>query len=76
MSELQTTVHCQAEVRRWEELQSCSADYIEKWNVILQYPACEIARLICSDLDGWGVALRQNSPWKMATYEDNGNGAF
>lgn len=57
------------EVHRWKLLNSCSSDYIERWNSILQNSSREIAHLICSDLDGWGVALRQNSPWKMATYE-------
>lgn len=58
-----------AEVRRWELLKSCSSDYIDRWDGILQKSSREISRLICSDLDGWGSALRQNSPWKMATYE-------
>jgi hypothetical protein len=26
-------------------------------------PAAELASQMCGDVDGWGPALRQNSPW-------------
>lgn len=58
-----------AEVCKWRMLESCSNDYISKWDDILQKTPEDIAQLICSDLDGWGTALRQNSPWKAAIYE-------
>ena len=40
-----------------------SADYIQRWSDILQMPVKSMAAAIVSDQDGWGNALRQNSPW-------------
>lgn len=53
-------------VHRWRTEGLCSQDYIEKWQALLQLAVPELARAMTSDLDGWGVALRQNSPWATA----------
>lgn len=50
-------------VRQWRERRLCSPDYISRWTQILELPTAELARAITSDLEGWGPALRQNSPW-------------
>jgi PHD/YefM family antitoxin component YafN of YafNO toxin-antitoxin module len=50
-------------VEQWRRQQLCSADYIDRWATILRLPTKEIAQALVSDHDGWGVALRQNSPW-------------
>lgn len=50
-------------VQRWRLEHLCSADYIDRWSEILDMPLQEMAASMVSDLDGWGVALRQNSPW-------------
>jgi len=52
-----------AEVERWKRDQLCSADYIERWTKILALSPAAMATTITSDADGWGSALRQNSPW-------------
>ena len=51
------------EVDRWEALGLCSHDYIGRWRNILALPATRLAEALVSDHDGWGTALRQNSPW-------------
>ena len=53
----------QAVVDRWRQERLCSADYIDRWSEILRLPAREMALRMVSDMDGWGAALRQNSPW-------------
>ena len=52
-----------AVVSRWSAEGLCSRDYIDRWEALLSLPARELATAIVSDLDGWGRALRQNSPW-------------
>ena len=52
-----------ATVQRWRDHDLCSADYIERWSALLSLPVREMAMAITSDADGWGTALRQNSPW-------------
>lgn len=54
------------EVRRWEEKQLCSPDYIERWSRWLALPVAQLAQTMCSDADGWGRAMRQNSPFAAA----------
>ena len=51
------------EVRRWSEERLCSQDYIDRWSEWLQLPAAALATLMCSDAEGWGKAMRQNSPF-------------
>ncbi|MGE4239782.1 type II toxin-antitoxin system Phd/YefM family antitoxin [Ramlibacter sp.] len=51
------------EVRRWSENQLCSQDYIDRWTQWLALPVATLARTMCSDADGWGNAMRQNSPF-------------
>lgn len=53
----------QAMVERWRVEGLCSADYVQRWSDILHLPPRQIAQAMVSDLDGWGTALRQNSPW-------------
>jgi uncharacterized membrane protein len=50
-------------VERWRAERLCSADYIERWESILNMKPLEMAAAMVSDVDGWGTALRQNSPW-------------
>ncbi|OIN93511.1 MAG: hypothetical protein AUJ20_04045 [Comamonadaceae bacterium CG1_02_60_18] len=50
-------------VQRWQAEQLCSADYIERWQNWLALPVTELAQRMCSDSEGWGPAMRQNSPF-------------
>jgi hypothetical protein len=50
-------------VQRWRDEHLCSTDYIERWSALLTMPVVDLARQMCADADGWGTALRQNSPW-------------
>lgn len=52
-----------AEVSRWQEQRLCSADYIERWSAWLALPVAELVEAMCSDAQGWGPAMRQNSPF-------------
>lgn len=49
--------------QRWEDEQLCSADYIQRWRQWLALPLSRLAPLMCGDADGWGPAMRQNSPF-------------
>jgi len=53
----------QREVQRWEDRQLCSADYISRWRAWLALPVRKLVRQMCSEADGWGRAMRQNSPF-------------
>jgi prevent-host-death family protein len=53
------------EVRRWSAQQLCSQDYIDRWSEWLQLPVEALARQMCSDANGWGTAMRQNSPFSV-----------
>jgi hypothetical protein len=55
-----------AVVARWRAEHLCSQDYMEKWESLLALPVPELAKAMSSDLEGWGAALRQNSPWSGA----------
>lgn len=50
-------------VNRWKNERLCSKDYIDRWESILNLPPKKMAETIVSDMEGWGPALRQNSPW-------------
>lgn len=50
-------------VERWRQERLCSDDYIDRWSAILRKPVREMALTMISDAEGWGTALRQNSPW-------------
>jgi PHD/YefM family antitoxin component YafN of YafNO toxin-antitoxin module len=54
-----------SEVRRWSEQHLCSQDYIDRWNEWLSLPEAALARQMCSDANGWGKAMRQNSPFSV-----------
>lgn len=54
-----------ATVDRWEKQGSCSQDFIEGWRALLRLPVARMASRMCGDLDGWGPAMRQNSPWSV-----------
>lgn len=58
-----------AEVDRWESARLCSADYIARWRAWLDLPVQELVRRMCSDAQGWGAAMRQNSPFAVSTPE-------
>lgn len=51
------------EVDRWEAQALCSVDYIARWREWLALPAARLVPLMCSDAEGWGRAMRQNSPF-------------
>ena len=53
----------QSEVRRWADQNLCSQDYIDRWTEWLELPVAELAERMCADADGWGNAMRQNSPF-------------
>lgn len=57
----------QQEVERWQSQQLCSADYIQKWRYWLALPLSELAPLMCGDAEGWGPAMRQNSPFTASS---------
>lgn len=50
-------------VERWRREKLSSRDYVDRWAALLALPARQLAREMVSDADGWGTALRQNSPW-------------
>lgn len=50
-------------VERWRTQGLSSHDYIERWGRILGLPVPQMAAEMVSDAQGWGSALRQNSPW-------------
>lgn len=54
------------EVQRWADHNLCSRDYIERWGQWLSLPEPELVEMMCSDADGWGKAMRQNSPFAVA----------
>jgi antitoxin (DNA-binding transcriptional repressor) of toxin-antitoxin stability system len=58
--------HARAEVDRWEADRLCSADYITRWRGWLDLPVPELVQRMCSDAQGWGVAMRQNSPFAVS----------
>lgn len=53
-------------VARWEAENLCSRHFISGWRQLLRLPPRKLAIEMCSDLNGWGNALRQNSPWAHA----------
>ena len=55
------------EVRKWAELGLCSQDYIDRWGEWLSLPVPELVQQMCSDAGGWGNAMRQNSPFGVAS---------
>jgi prevent-host-death family protein len=54
----------QGVVEHWRRERLCSQDYIDRWTSILALPHPEMAKALIDDSDGWGPALRQNSPWE------------
>lgn len=50
-------------VTRWATEQLCSSDYIDRWQQWLALPVTELAKRMCGDAQGWGAAMRQNSPF-------------
>jgi PHD/YefM family antitoxin component YafN of YafNO toxin-antitoxin module len=55
------------EVARWRRERLCSDDYSDRWDALLALPVAELARAMGADTLDWGQALRQNSPWPVAT---------
>jgi len=51
------------EVKRWAAQRLCSQDYIERWSEWLALPVADLVERMCSDAEGWGTAMRQNSPF-------------
>ena len=65
-----TPSHCdqlisraRATVARWRSKRLFSLDHIERWNRILNMEPSQMATTMVSGIDGWGPALRLNSPW-------------
>lgn len=50
-------------VQRWHAEGLSSRDYVDRWTQLLAMPVERMAIDMVSDMDGWGTALRQNSPW-------------
>lgn len=62
----QAAIHrARQEVSRWRENRLCSADYIDRWNAILQLPMAAMVEQMTTEQHAWGTALRQNSPWHV-----------
>lgn len=61
----------QAVVARWAQEGLCSADYIDRWQVWLTLPLQQLAPLMCSQAQGWGPAMRQNSPFNISAMVPN-----
>jgi hypothetical protein len=61
--QMQQLQAAQAVVARWAVEGLCSADYIARWQAWLALPLQQLAPLMCGDADGWGAAMRQNSPF-------------
>lgn len=55
------------EVARWRRERLCSPDYSDRWEALLRLPVADLARAMGSDMLEWGAALRQNSPWHVAS---------
>jgi len=53
------------EVDRWEAQQLCSQDYVRRWRAWLALPVPKLVQCMCSDAEGWGRAMRQNSPFAV-----------
>ena len=56
-----------SEVQRWAKQNLCSQDYIERWTEWLALPDADLVQRMCSDADGWGSAMRQNSPFSASS---------
>ena len=54
-----------ARVQRWRANDLCSEDYISRWEAMLAKPVAILAKEMVSDCDGWGRALRQNTPFTL-----------
>lgn len=54
------------EIDRWEDRQLCSADYVARWRAWLELPVKQLVQRMCSQAEGWGRAMRQNSPFTAA----------
>lgn len=54
-----------ARVRRWKANGVSSDDYIDRWEHLLSLPAHELAKAMVGDCEGWGPALRQNTPFSL-----------
>lgn len=57
------------EVARWHDRQLCSQDYIERWRAWLALPVKDLVQRMCSPAEGWGNAMRQNTPFVLAVPE-------
>ena len=55
-----------SEVQRWARQNLCSQDYIDRWTEWLALPVADLVERMCSDADGWGRAMRQNSPFAVS----------
>ncbi len=55
-----------AEVQRWQDQNLCSQDYVDRWRLWLALDVRELAQTMCGDADGWGNAMRQNSPFRSS----------
>jgi hypothetical protein len=60
-----TIAGAKREVERWEAGHLCSTDYITRWRAWLALPAPQLVQRMCSDAQGWGSAMRQNSPFAL-----------
>ena len=61
---LEMLARARGEVKRWQDQALCSADYIDRWRQWLALDVPRLAQTMCGDADGWGNAMRQNSPFR------------
>jgi hypothetical protein len=62
------------EIGRWEEKNLCSPEYVNRWRAWLALPIDELVRRMCSPANGWGNAMRQNSPFIIAAIDKAASG--
>jgi len=54
-----------ARVQRWKASGLSSEDYVDRWARLLALPVQELAKEMIGDNEGWGQALRQNTPFSL-----------
>lgn len=62
----ETLLRARGEVQRWQDQGLCSADYVDRWRQWLALDVRQLAQAMCGDADGWGNAMRQNSPFRAS----------
>ncbi len=61
---VEVLARAEAVVQRWQDQNLCSKGYVDRWRQWLALDVRELAQAMCGDADGWGNAMRQNSPFR------------